>query len=253
MHLDVMRPFMLLAALEAIERSQNRQTNDLKYFEFGKTYHKTETKYKEHKHLTITLTGKSTMQNWHADQKDTNIFILKAYVDNVLRKLGIDSYRTNQPNADYFAYGTRYEKGPMKLVEYGRLSNKLTKAFSVKGEVYYADFDWDVILKLAANRVKYSELNKYPTVRRDLALVIDKKVKFGDIAFLANKTLKGKITAINLFDVYENDEQLGKNKKSYAISLTFEDKSKTLKDKEVEAMMAKLIKTLENKVGAVLR
>ncbi len=253
MHLDVMRPFMLPAVLEATERSQNRQTTDLKYFEFGKTYRKTETKYKESKHLTVTLTGKTTTQNWHGEQKDTNFFTLKAFVDNILRKLGIDSYRTNKPQADFFAFGSRYEKGPMKLVEFGRLSSKLTKAFSVKGEVYYADFDWDVILKLAANRVKYSELNKFPTVRRDLALVIDKKVKFGDIALLANKTLKGKITSINLFDVYENDEQLGANKKSYAISLTFEDKSKTLKDKEVEAMMSKLVKTLEKKVGAVLR
>lgn len=253
MHLDVMRPFMLPAVLEAVERSQNRQTSDLKYFEFGKTYRKTETKYKERKHVTVTLTGKKTTQNWHEDQKDTNFFTLKAYVDNILRKLGIDNYRTNQQQADFFAFGTRYEKGPMKLVEFGRLSSQITKAFSVKGEVYYADFDWDVILKLAANRVKYSELNKFPTVRRDLALVIDKKVKFGDIALLANKTLKGKITSINLFDVYENDEQLGTDKKSYAISLTIEDKTKTLKDKEVEAMMSKLVKTLENKVGAVLR
>lgn len=253
MHLDVMRPSMLPAILEAIERSQNRQTADLKYFEFGKTYLKIETKYKESKHLTVTLTGKTTSQNWHAGQKDTNYFTLKAYVDNILRKLGVENYRTNQPQADCFAFGVRYEKGPMELVEFGLLSSKLTKDFSVKGEVYYADFNWDVLLKLAASRVKYSELNKFPTVRRDLALVIDKKVKFGDIALLANKTLKGKITSINLFDVYENDEQLGAGKKSYAISLTIEDKTKTLNDKEVEAMMSKLVKTLEKKVGAVLR
>lgn len=253
MHLDVMRPYMLPAVLEAIERSQNRQTSDLKYFEFGKTYLKKEKGYLESKHLTITLTGKTTPQNWHEDQKDSNFFTLKAFVDNVLRKLGIDSYRTNQPQENYFAFGTRYEKGPMKLVEFGRLSSKLTKAFSAKGEIYYADFDWDVLLKLAANRVKYSELNKFPSVRRDLAMVIDKKVKFGDIVIIANKTLKDKMTSINLFDVYENDEQLGANKKSYAISLTIEDKSKTLNDKEVEAMMKKLIKNLEKKVGAVLR
>lgn len=253
MHLDVMRPYMLPAMLEAIERSQNRQTTDLKYFEFGKTYRKKEKGYSERKHLTLTLTGKTKPQNWHGDQKETSFYTIKAYVDNVLRKLGIDSFRQNTPKDNFFAFGTRYEKGPMKLVEFGRLTAKITKAFSVKGEVYYADFDWDVLLKLATNRVKYSELNKFPGVRRDLALVIDKKVKFGDIALLVNKTLKDKVTDINLFDVYENDEQLGPDKKSYAISLTIEDKTKTLKDKEVEAMMNKVVKTLQNKVGAVLR
>ncbi len=101
--------------------------------------------------------------------------------------------------------------------------------------------------------MKYSELNKFPSIRRDLALVIDKKVKFGDVVQIANKSLKGKLTEINLFDVYENEEQLGINKKSYAISLTIEDKTKTLKDKEVEAMINKLVKMLEQKLGAVLR
>ena len=253
MHLDVMRPLMLPAILEAIERSMNRQTSDLHYFEFGKTYLKKEHKYLERKHLVIALTGKSTPQNWHGAQKETNFYYLKAYVENILRKLGIDSYRIGQPEADYFAYGIKFEKGPMNLVELGRLSSKLTKAFSVKGEVYFADFDWDLLLKLAANRVKYSELNKFPSIRRDLALVIDKKVKFGEVVQIANKSLKGKLTEINLFDVYENEEQLGINKKSYAISLTIEDKTKTLKDKEVEAMINKLVKMLEQKLGAVLR
>lgn len=252
MHLDVMRPYMIQGILEAMERSQNRQVNDLRYFEFGKTYHKLADKFEERKHLIIALTGKTTNQNWHEDQKDSTFYSLKAYVDRVLRKLGISGYRVGTPTRPYFAYGTQYEKGPMKLVEFGKLSSRLTKTFSVKGAVFYADFNWDIILKLAANRVTYEELNKYPTTRRDLALVIDQSVKFGDIVQIANKTLKGKLTDINLFDVYESD-QLGPNKKSYAISFIIEDKTKTLKDKEIDAAMSKLVKTLEKKLGAVLR
>lgn len=253
MHLDVMRPSMIPAILEAVERSQKRQVSDLKYFEFGKTYLKQADGFLERKHLTVTLTGKTNPQSWHQVQKDASFYSLKAYVDNVLRKLGLNNYRVAQCEEDAMTYGLVYEKGPMKLVKFGLLSKKITKAFSVKNAVFYADFDWDLLLKLAGNKVKYSPLNKFPSVRRDLALILDKKIKFGDVALLANKTLKDKLVEINLFDVYENEEQLGANKKSYAISLLIEDKSKTMKDKEVDGLINNFVKVLGNKVGATLR
>jgi phenylalanyl-tRNA synthetase beta chain len=153
-----------------------------------------------------------------------------------------------------FTYGVRYHRGPKVLVEFGQIQKSVCQKMDIKQTVFYADFHWDnLVAKLHKQKVEFEELNKYPTVRRDLALVVGQTVTFSDIVGIARKTGKKLIKDINLFDVYDNEEQLGAGKKSYAVSYLFEDPTKTLKDKEVDKVMEQLIREYEQKIGATIR
>ncbi len=255
MHLDVMRPTMLLSGLEAILHNQNRQNLDLKFYEFGKAYHKKEDGYREDGHLTLFMTGLKNEENWlEEDRTQVDYFTLKAYVQNVLDRLGVLSYQESAIQDNIFSFGLKYHRGPKKLVTFGKVQTSILKKMEIKNPVFYAEFNWDVIINaLKKHRIEVVELSKFPSIRRDLALVIDNSVNFQDIAEIANKTGKSILKDVNLFNVYENEEKLGKGKKSYAVSFIFQDPSKTLKDKEVEKIMNKLIETYEGKLGAVIR
>ena len=140
------------------------------------------------------------------------------------------------------------------MVQFGRVQGQVTKGMGIKQEVFYADFHWDAVLKaLRKHKIDFVELNKYPTVRRDLALVVDNSVKFEDIVRIANKAGKKLLKEVNLFDVYVNEAQLGAGKKSYAVSYLFEDPSRTLKDKEVDKVTNQLIRQYEAQLGATIR
>jgi phenylalanyl-tRNA synthetase beta chain len=180
---------------------------------------------------------------------------LKGIVDNVLRKLSVQGFQTTALEAnDTFAYGVKYHRGSSVLVEFGRLDSGLARKMDIKQEVFYADFNWDAVLKAARKAKIFVEpLSKFPFTRRDLALIVDKSVNFSDIATIAKKQAKKLLKDVNLFDVYENEEHVGKGKKSCAVSFIFQDADKTLKDKEVEKLMNKLIKTYEHKLGATIR
>ncbi len=253
--LDVMRPTMLFSGLEAILHNQNRQNADLKFFEFGKSYAQDGEKYIEKSHYSLFMTGAKTTESWLANDKaQVDYYTLKSHVNNVLDRLGISGYQTTAVQDDIFSYGLSYHRGPMELVRFGMVHKAISRKMDVKNPVLYAEFQWDNIVKgLKKHKIQFKPLTKYPSVRRDLALIIDNSVNFQDIASIAHKTGKQILKEVNLFDVYVNAEQLGDGKKSYAVSFVFEDPSKTLKDKEVEKIMGKLIDTYEGKLGATIR
>jgi phenylalanyl-tRNA synthetase beta chain len=253
-HLDIMRPTMLVSMLETAVHNQNRQVSDLKIFEFGKTYLTEGEGFEEISHLAMLVLGNQTGETWHHTAKVVDYFSLKSYVNALLLRLGIGNLQETAITDARFAFGLKYHRGASTLVEFGKVQPKLRKAFDVKSDVYFADFQWDNILKALKNaKTTYEEVNRYPSVRRDLALVLDKAVKFADISQLAQKTAKKLLKDVNLFDVFEDETKVGAGKKSYAVSFVFEDKEKTLQEKEIEKVMTDLIGAYESKLGAVIR
>ncbi|MEM9849652.1 MAG: phenylalanine--tRNA ligase subunit beta, partial [Bacteroidota bacterium] len=255
-HLDIMRPTMLFSTLETIVHNQNRQQMDLKLFEFGRTYTKDEAgQFEEAEHLSISMTGQRWAESWlMSEQQTADFFSLKAFVQNVLGRVGINSYQESPVEDGQFAYGLKFHRGQQTIVCFGKVNAKVTKAMGVKTDVFYADFMMNPIFKAAKKaKIQIAEPVKFPSSRRDLALVVAQSIKFQDIATLAQKAGKKLLKSINLFDVYEDEERLGEGKKSYAISLQFEDATKTLKDKEIDKIVNKLIQQYEQQLGAVIR
>lgn len=254
-HLDIMRPTMLISALEMVVHNQNRQMSDLKLFEFGRTYRKKEDGFDETQHLSIALVGNQSAESWKVKgTTEVDYFNLKSIVEILLTRLGIGGYQATEIHDAQFTFGLKYHRGAQVLVEFGKVQPKLRKSFDVKQDVYFADFKWDNIIKALKNaKIGYEEVSKYPSVRRDLALVVDKAVKFGDLSQIATKTAKKLLKDINLFDVFEDETKLGAGKKSYAISFVFEDKEKTLQDKDIEKIMSELINAYESKFNALIR
>ena len=254
-HLDVMRPSMLMGGLESILHNQNRQQTNVRLFEFGNTYNKVEDGYSETPHLSILLTGQRYEESWlNKDKSQVSYFSMKTFVNNLLERLGVSSFQQTAVKNDVFAYGLKYHRGTSELVSFGKVQGKILKKMDIKQEVFYADFNWASILKaLRKHKIEFEELTKFPSIRRDLALVLEKSINFEEIETIAKKAGKKILKDINLFDVYENEQQLGANKKSYAVSFIFEDPTKTLKDKEVEKIMNQLIQNYEGQLGAVIR
>ncbi len=250
--LSAMRQSMLFSALEAVSFNINRRNSDLKLFEFGKTYHKLLSGYQENSHLTLTLSGNINEESWTNAQKPTDFFLFKSYVLGILERLGIKNIVATPLKTDVFAEGMILEVGTSTLVEFGTIKKSVLKHFDIKQEVFFADFNWSSVLKHIANNVKYSEISKYPEVRRDLALLIDNAVEFSKIYDLAYKTEKNLLKNINLFDVYQG-KNLPEGKKSYAVSFTLQDDSKTLTDSQIDKVMSKLTQTFETELGASLR
>jgi phenylalanyl-tRNA synthetase beta chain len=259
--LDIMRPDLLISGLEAIVHNQNRQQTRLRLFEFGKVYRFKEGAIEEKAQLSLFLSGERFGKSWllkspfEGNTSNTPYYTLKSYVQNLLSRLGYEGYQETVVESDErFAYGLSYHRGPQTLVTFGRVSGNLVKELGVRNEVYAAVFEWDTLLKsLRKQNVTYQELSKFPGTSRDLALIIENSVKFSDIAAIARKVGKKLIKDITLFDVYENAQQLGEGKRSYAVSYGFEDAEKTLEDKEVDKVMNQLISEYETKLGATIR
>ncbi len=254
-HLDIMRPTMLVSALEAIAHNQNRQAADLRLFEFGKTYLTEGEGFEETAHLSVIVTGSKTGESWRVKNGGSaDYFTLKTYVQGVLSRLGIGGAQETAITNAQLAFGLKYHRGAQTLVEFGKVHPKLRKAFDVKQDVYFADFQWDNIIKALKNaKVGYTDISKYPSVRRDLALVLDASRTFGEITQIAQKSAKKLLKDINLFDVFEDETKLGAGKKSYAVSFIFEDKDKTLGEKDIEKVMSDLIAKFEKDLGALIR
>ncbi len=253
--LDIMRPNMLVSALENLRHNLNYQNNDVCLYEFGRTYFPKENGHGETNHLTIAITGKSKPSNWHNPKEaESDYFHLKSLVEGVLSRLGIQGFQSAKTDGEAFLYGQRFFRGQQEFVQFGRVHPKLEKAFSVKQSVFYADFNWDMLMRaMKKQKINFAPISKYPSTRRDLALVIEKSLNFEDIVKLTRKEGKGLLKSVDLFDVYENEEQLGAGKKSYAISLFFQDDKKTLKDKDVDKVVDKLIQLFEKQLNAVIR
>jgi phenylalanyl-tRNA synthetase beta chain len=250
--LSTMRQSLLFSGLEAISYNINRKNTDLKLFEFGKTYHNYPSGYEEKKHLTLFLTGNRNQETWTASQKPTDFFLFKGYVNAVLERLGIQKTQNQPLTSDVFSEGIAVSLGKDTLVEIGVVKKSILKHFGIKQEVFFADFNWAAILKLVSNKIKFTEIPKYPEVRRDLALLIDQAVSYESIYTIAKQTEKSLLKNIDLFDVYEG-QNLPEGKKSYALSFSIQDSSKTLTDEQIDKIMNKLQKNFETELGAVLR
>ncbi len=250
--LSVMRQSLLFSGLEAISYNINRKNADLKLFEFGKSYHKFLSGYEEQKHLTLFLTGNSTSESWVNPQKKSDFFLFKGYFNSILSRLGIDKVQTSPVKSDYFAEGITISIGNITIAEMGTIKKNVLKHFDIKQEILFADINWGNLLNLISSKIKFTELPKYPEVRRDLALLVDESVTFETIYNIAKSSEKSLLKDVNLFDVYK-DKNLPEGKKSYAISFTILDTSKTLTDAQIDKIMSKLKKNFETEAGAVLR
>ncbi|WP_028892101.1 phenylalanine--tRNA ligase subunit beta [Tenacibaculum sp. 47A_GOM-205m] len=251
--LKVMRQSLLFSGLESVAYNINRKQNSLKFYEFGKTYHKYESGYQEDKHLTLFVTGNRTQDSWKVASQASDFFYVKGIVTALLSRLGIDNLKTTPTKSDVFSEGITLSLGKMKLVELGVVKRAILKEFSIKQEVLFADFNWQTILGLVGNKkIKVTELPKFPAVKRDLALLLDNKVEFKDIYNLAFQSERKLLKEVDLFDVYEGDK-LPEGKKSYAVSFVLQDENKTLEDKQIDKIMQKLQQTFEKNLDAVLR
>ncbi len=272
--LGVMRQTLLFGGLESIQRNANRKNADLKFYEFGNCYHYNAQKiadrqakdphwiydplyaYSEEPHLALWLTGNKSAQSWVQKEEKTSFYTLHAYVNNVLRRLGVNIANcTLEPLENELSSDGLVIKAPngKQIGFMGIVNGKLLKAFDIDNPVYYADLDWNMLLKLNKQyKPVINDLPKFPEVKRDFALLVDKSVKFADLAKAALAAEKKLLKAVNLFDVYEG-KNMEAGKKSYALSFILQDTENTLKDKQIEAIMAKLLKTFEEKFGAKLR
>ena len=250
--LAVMRQSMLFSGLEAVSYNINRRKSDLKLFEFGKTYHKLPSGYDEPKHLTLFVTGDSANESWTAKQKPSDFFLFKGYITSVLDRLGLHKTITVPAKSDIFGEAIAIAAGADTLVEFGTIKKSILKYMDIKHEVFYADFNWNLVLKLIGGKIKFSEIAKYPEVRRDLALLVDTTIDFDSIYKVAKQSEKSILKEVSLFDVYEG-QSLPAGKKSYALSFILQDASKTLNDEQIDKMMNKLQKNFETELGATLR
>lgn len=250
--LAAMRQSLLFSALEAVSFNINRKRADLKLFEFGKTYHNIAGSYNEKKHLTLTVSGNRLPESWAYAQKPAGFFMFKGFVDVIFTRLGISKVQAQPLESDLYSEGMAYVLGNDILAEIGVVKKSIAKNFDIKQEVFFADFNWDAVLKLIFGKIKFTEISKFPEVRRDLALLVDTDVTFASIFNTARQTEKILLRDISLFDVYEGNN-LPEGKKSYAVSFTLQDSSKTLTDEQIDKIMGKIRQNLEKEVGAQLR
>ena len=263
--LNVMRATLLFGGLESIQHNANRKNADLKFFEFGNCYHfnaekknpeKVLAAYSEELHLGLWLTGKRVSNSWAHPDEDSSVYELKAYVLNIFRRLGVNFGGLvfgNLTDDIYSVAISVHTRGGKLLATFGIIHKKIQKAFDIDNEVYYADLNWKELMKaIKNNAVYYKEISKFPAVKRDLALLIDKKVQFAEIEKIAYETEKKLLKSVELFDVYEG-KNLEPGKKSYAVSFMLQDENATLNDKQIDKVMQKLITNLQNKLDAKLR
>ena len=278
--LNAMRQTLLFGGMECIAHNANRKNADLKFFEFGNCYYFHEENkcpdiipgvsssrdkaviehildaYSEDYHLGLWVTGKRISGSWIHPDENSSFYEIKAYVFNIMQRLGVhlSNMVITESNNDIYSKGIEiHNKGGKTVASMGIVCRKIQKAFDVDNEVYFADLNWKLLMKAVKNNVvSYTEISKYPAVSRDLALLVDKKVEFAEIEQIAYSTERKLLKEVKLFDVYEG-KNLEAGKKSYAVNFLIQDETKTLTDKQIDAIMGKLVANFENKLGAKLR
>jgi phenylalanyl-tRNA synthetase beta chain len=251
--LNIMRPSMLHTALEVIAFNINRKNNNLKFFEFGKTYSTSGAgQYNETNHLCLYLTGQSNETHWKEKSKASDIYYIKGVAEAILSNFGLKHDGFEAISTNELQSGLSVTLNGEKILELGRVNTGLASKFDIKQPVFFADFYWDAILKYAGKQVQFKEISKYPSVERDLAMVVPKSMKYKEISERIDKLRLNKLKDVKLFDVFES-EKLGKDKKSMAVNFTFLDEEKTLTDKEIDSWMSKIMTTLEKELNAEIR
>jgi phenylalanyl-tRNA synthetase beta chain len=249
--LDVMRPSMLETGLEAIAFNINRRNSNLKFFEFGKTYHQKEVgKYSEKEHLCIYITGADHEDSWSEKAKSSDIYYAKGIASAILTLIGLADAKIEKPEGSPIIEITHSKN---KVATIQQVSKKRLQQFDIKQNVFFIDISFEVLLKLfERNKITYKEISKYPAVTRDLALVVNSSTTYEAVESNVKKLKLSRLHDIRLFDVFESDK-LGKDKKSLAVSFTFLDEEKTMTDKEIDGMVNKLIQSFEKELGAEIR
>ena len=263
--LNVMRQTLLFGGLESIQHNVNRKRGNLRFFEFGNVYTFDPQKenlddpmqaYKEQYHCGLWLTGKRVEGSWAHANEESSFYELSAYVENILRRIGVKPGMIVRKKSDseIFSAGITIEnRGGKKLIEMGIIAKKLQKQFGLDAPVFYAELNWTALMKvIKKNEVLYTEVPKFPAVSRDLALLVDNSVEFAQIEQIARQTEKKLLKNVELFDVYEGDK-LPAGKKSYAVNFVLQDEEKTMGDKQIDAIMQKLITNLKKQLNAELR
>ena len=255
--LSVMRQTMLFSSLETMVYNLNRRQKDLKTFEFGKIYHKVKledgtNKYVERMRMSLAIIGNQNPESWLQKGQPVAYHDLAMAVQRVLSLFRVKSFETQPADTTLFQYGLTYVVNKKPLVSLGLVNAKLTKLVDLKQPVFYADFDWQALLKLASGKMRYEEVSKFPEVRRDLSLVIDKAISFEQISKLARQTERKLLRTINVFDVYEG-ENLGEGKKAYSVNFMLQDTTQTLTDVTIDKTMQRLMTAFEQELGAVIR
>ena len=262
--LNVMRQTLLFNALEAVELNVNRRNGNLKMYEVGNCYayatekaseENTLAKYEESFRIGITVTGLATQLSWNSKAETSSFFTLRAAVERLLKRFGVDIYslQCESLESDLYADAIVFKQGPKEVLRMGVVSPIVRKKFDIKQEVYFAEIDFDQLIKMTKKaKVQFKELSKFPEVKRDLALLVNKGVTFSQLRSIAFATEKKLLKSVSLFDVYEGDK-LPEGKKSYALSFILEDKNQTLTDKQIERTMANIQAQLEQKCGAEVR
>jgi len=251
--LNVMRQSLLMPALESVAYNQNRKQGDVKFYEFGKTYHLINEKYIERLRLMIVLSGSDVAEGWNKKPSAVSFYNLKAAVDAIIGRLGITNYQTEEVSNEDYTFGLKYFRGPQAIVTFGAATAADKKLADVDKDVYYADFDWALLLDIVRkNKVISKDIPKYPAVRRDLSMLVDMEVTFDMLKTIAFKTEKKLLRNVQIFDVYVGDK-LPENKKSYALNFTLQDDLQTLTDKQIDSVMQKIIANLAQSAKAEIR
>lgn len=261
--LGVMRQTLLLSGLESVLYNLNHKNQHLKFYEFGKIYLQNPEaqskdvtkKYNEQLRLALFITGQAQPENWHAQQQPVDVYLLRSYVEGILRRLNIspDSLTAMPASATWFETGLQLESNGRRVVEFGKINRSVLQHFDIRQPVFYAEFDWELMLGLHKNnKINYQPVAKFPEVRRDLALLVDENVTFAELRKIALDTERNILQHVGLFDVYEG-EKIPKGKKSYALSFALQDDRRTLTDKIIDKTMNRIADALKQKTGAELR
>jgi phenylalanyl-tRNA synthetase beta chain len=250
--LGVLRQSLMFTGLESIAYNINHKQREIRFFEFGKTYRKNANGYIEKYRLSIFLSGNVEAENWRNQTKSVQFHDLYSTVTKIFNKFIVGNPQNEPCETPFLEYGLEFKSGGQVLGYAGKVDSDVLKIVDIKQDVFYADLDWEVLLGLTNRGFEYVEVSKYPEVRRDLSLVIDKSLTFEEIKKIALKEENSLIRNINIFDYYEG-ENIGKDKKAYALSFILQDRTKTLTDKIIDRTMERLMKTFETELGAIIR
>jgi phenylalanyl-tRNA synthetase beta chain len=256
----ILRQTMLFTGLEVCAYNINRRQKDLKLYEFGKIYWKNNetpsdngmSNYKEEERLVLYMTGNIETENWQNKPRSVSYFDLAQHVSHLIEKSSVENLKQEKLDDPLFDYGMRLIKGNKEIGKLGKVKSALVKDFGIKQEIFYADLNTALLFRSANPKFVVQEVAKFPEVRRDLSLVLDKQVTFEEIRALVLATEKRLITDIIAFDVYEGDK-IPQGKKAYALGFTLQDENKTLTDEEIEKVMVRLMSAFETKMGALIR
>ncbi len=252
--LNIMRPGLLETGLESIAYNLNRRNNDLKFFEFGKSYSTGGPgKYFERNHLCLYITGNVVESSWKSKPVETDLFYLKGVCNNVFQQLGISHPGFLEGVEFKLQHAFSVSSGNQKWLRAGRVQNSILQKFDIRQPVFFADFDWDALIaKAASQSLEFTELARQLPVNRDLSMVLNKSTAYSDIEKTIWSAQPGKLREIHLFDIFESDK-LGTEKKSLAVSFSFLDEEKTMTDKEIDGIMGHIMAVLERDLKAEIR